>query len=82
MFVIKLKGCIKRTSVKICPVKNCLVPSLVTGTIEIREAGYYIVRGTVIEIAPYMEQDDVRIQTDPYKLESEPGKTRVKVIED
>lgn len=60
---------------------SCLVPSLVMGMMEIR-VWYYIVRVTVIEIAPYMEQDGVRIQTDPYKLESETGKMWIKVTED
>lgn len=45
------------------------------GMMEIREAGYYISRVTVIEIAPYTKQDGVRIQTEPYKLENEAGKT-------
>lgn len=48
----------------------------------IRGAAYCIVRVTIIEIAPYIEQDGVRIQTDPCKRESEPGKTWIKVIED
>lgn len=42
---------------------------------EISEAGCYFVRVTIIEITPYTEQDGVRMQSDPYKLESEHGKT-------
>jgi len=49
------------------------------GMVEIREAGYCIVRVTVVGIAPYTEQDGVRIQTACCKLECEPGKAWAKV---
>lgn len=52
------------------------------GMMEIRNAGYYIVKVSVTETAPYTEQNGIPIQTDPDKLESKPGKTWIKVIED